>query len=125
MECVICGGTSFSIRSSDIKKSRDIQIKNSKYGDCCSLSCAFKKSQKLVAYHGYRKSKIKDISGIEYIVQVPSSYSYNCVICNNNFLGFGHDPSPVEKSGGACEYCNTIVIIPARQAAKFKKVVVV
>ena len=122
MECVICGGTSFSIRPSDTKKSREVQIQNSKYGDCCSLSCAFKRSQKLIAYHGYNENKITDVSGTEYTVRVPSSYSYNCVICDNNFLGFGHNPSPVKKSGGACEYCNTIVIIPARQAAKFKKV---
>ena len=33
MRCIICGGTSFSIRLSDLDKSREEQIKNSKYGE--------------------------------------------------------------------------------------------
>ena len=122
MQCIICGGTSFSIRVSDIQIPRDEQSKNSKYGDCCCLSCALKKSQTLIAYHGYDEKKITDISGTEYIFKMPMSYKYTCVICNNNFIGFGHDPRPVKKNGGACEYCNTMTIIPARQASKFKKV---
>ena len=120
MQCVICAGTSFSIRASDFQKTRQEQIKNSKYGDCCCLSCALKKSQKLIAYHGYNEKKVLDISGTEYTIKVPMSYKYNCVICGNYFIGFGHDPQPVKNSGGACEYCNTMTIIPARQAAKLK-----
>ena len=120
MQCVICAGTSFSIRASDFQKSRQEQIKNSKYGDCCCLSCALKKSQKLIAYHGYDEKKVLDISGNEYTLKIPMSYKYNCVICDNYFIGFGHDPQPVKNSGGACEYCNTMTIIPARQAAKLK-----
>ena len=58
MQCIICGGTSFSIRASDIQKTRQEQIKNSKYGDCCCLSCALKKSQTLIAYHGYNEKKV-------------------------------------------------------------------
>ena len=32
MRCIICGGTSFSIRVCDFNEPREIQIKNSKYG---------------------------------------------------------------------------------------------
>ena len=49
------------------------------------------------------------------------SYSYNCVICNEDYIGFGHNPYPVKNSGGACEFCNSMTIIPARQAEKLKK----
>ena len=76
MRCIICGGTSFSIRLSDLDKSREEQIKNSKYGDCCSLSCAFKKSQRLVANNGYTKEIYKVSPTKTYIVQVPN-YSHS------------------------------------------------
>ena len=58
MQCIVCGGTSFSIRTCDIGKSRQEQIRNSKYGDCCSLACAFKKSQRLIAHNGYTVKNI-------------------------------------------------------------------
>jgi len=76
MRCIICGGTSFSIRLSDLDKSREEQIKNSKYGDCCSLSCAFKKSQRLVANNGYTKEIYKVSPTKTYVVQVPN-YSHS------------------------------------------------
>ena len=66
MQCVVCGGTSFSIRICDIKESREQQIKYSKYGECCSLSCAFKQSQRLVPHNGYTVKK--------YIVSPKSTY---------------------------------------------------
>jgi len=73
MRCIICGGTSFSIRVCDIDKPREEQIKYSKYGDCCSLSCAFKKSQRLITYNGYTK-KIYRVSPTKtYVVQIPNS----------------------------------------------------
>ena len=76
MRCIICGGTSFSIRLSDLDKPREEQIKNSKYGDSCSLNCALKKSQRLVANNGYTK-KIYRVSPTKtYIVQVPN-YSHS------------------------------------------------
>ena len=71
MRCIICGGTSFSIRASDINKPREEQIKNSKYGDCCCLSCAFKKSQRLIAHNGFVEKIITDSSGRTYSVQTP------------------------------------------------------
>ena len=76
MRCIICGGTSFSIRLSDLDKSREEQIKNSKYGDCCSLSCAFKKSQRLVANNGYTKEIYKVSPTKTYVVQIPN-YSHS------------------------------------------------
>lgn len=76
MRCIICGGTSFSIRLSDLDKSREEQIKNSKYGDCCSLSCAFKKSQRLVVNNGYTKEIYKVSPTKTYVVQVPN-YSHS------------------------------------------------
>ena len=57
MQCIICGGTSFSIRVSDIQKSRKEQIKNSKYGDCCCLSCALKKVKNLLLIMDIMKKK--------------------------------------------------------------------
>jgi len=73
MQCIVCGGTSFSIRTCDIGKSRQEQIRNSKYGDCCSLACAFKKSQRLIAHNGYTVKKYSVSPNSTYIVQIPNS----------------------------------------------------
>ena len=73
MRCIICGGTSFSIRVCDIDKPREEQLKYSKYGECCSLSCAFKQSQRLVAHNGYTKKTYRVSSTKTYVVQIPNS----------------------------------------------------
>ena len=76
MRCIICGGTSFSIRVCDIDKPREEQLKYSKYGECCSLSCAFKKSQRLVANNGYTKKTYRVSPTKTYVVQIPN-YSHS------------------------------------------------
>ena len=73
MRCIICGGTSFSIRVCDIDKPREEQLKYSKYGECCSLSCAFKQSQRLVAHNGYTKKTYRVSPTKTYVVQIPNS----------------------------------------------------
>lgn len=73
MRCIICGGTSFSIRSSDIGKSREQQFANSKYGDCCSLSCALKKSQRLIAHNGFTLKKYSVSPNSTYVVKIPNT----------------------------------------------------
>ena len=73
MRCIICGGTSFSIRVCDIDRPREEQIKYSKYGECCSLSCAFKQSQRLVAHNGYTKKTYRVSPTKTYVVQIPNS----------------------------------------------------
>jgi len=76
MRCIICGGTSFSIRVCDFDKPREEQLKYSKYGECCSLSCAFKKSQRLVANNGYTKKTYRVSPTKTYVVQIPN-YSHS------------------------------------------------
>jgi len=35
----------------------------------------------------------------------------NCIICNKEFTGFGHNPDPVKKKGRCCDDCNMIVLV--------------
>ena len=83
MQCVVCGGTSFSIRMCDLKESREQQIKYSKYGECCSLSCAFKQSQRLVAHNGYTVKKYRVSPNSTYLVQIPNTTSTEKGKANN------------------------------------------
>ena len=72
MQCVICKGTSFSVRPSDINK-RPVE-RYSKYGDCCSMICALRKTTA-----AFRKdpTKYKGVKlegcGKTYIVMIPDT----------------------------------------------------
>ena len=73
MSCVICNAdwTSFSIRPTDIGKSPAEIIKNSKYGDCCSMICALEKNELLIKKHGGVERTVVGTSGRKYVVVVP------------------------------------------------------
>jgi len=34
-----------------------------------------------------------------------------CVICDNKFTGWGHNPDPISKKGRCCDSCNYLVIV--------------
>lgn len=36
---------------------------------------------------------------------------YKCVICKNEFEGFGNNPDPISTTGKCCDNCNSDVII--------------
>ena len=38
-----------------------------------------------------------------------------CIICNNHFTGYGHNPEPLESSHfKCCDNCNITQIVPYR-----------
>ena len=37
-----------------------------------------------------------------------------CAICGVPFLGYGHNPAPVARSGRCCSCCNDVHVITAR-----------
>lgn len=39
---------------------------------------------------------------------------HTCCICGKEFIGYGNNPDPVEKSGRCCDECNATVVIPER-----------
>jgi len=71
MKCVVCKGTEFSVRPSDLTKPENERY--SRYGDCCSLSCAMQKMDLELKNHPEKFEKVifKGVSGEEYIVNVP------------------------------------------------------
>lgn len=42
-----------------------------------------------------------------------------CVICGENFEGYGNNPDPIKKTGECCDSCNRSDVIPARLAEVF------
>ena len=48
-----------------------------------------------------------------------------CVICNEVYEGYGHNPYPITENGRCCDDCNSGKVIPARiqehQIAYFKQ----
>lgn len=40
-----------------------------------------------------------------------------CCLCNKNFEGFGHNPSPLKENALCCNDCNFLKVIPARVKA--------
>ena len=73
MSCVICnaGWVEFSIRPTDIGKSPEEIIKNSKYGDCCSMMCSLEKNELLVKKNGGIERTVTGMSGNKYKIIVP------------------------------------------------------
>ena len=75
MQCVICKGTAFSVRPSDMNKPP--LERYSKYGDCCSMICALRKTTA-----AFRKdpTKYKGLKlegcGETYIVMVPDTETH-------------------------------------------------
>ena len=37
-----------------------------------------------------------------------------CVLCNEKFTGWGHNPEPLFQSGVCCKDCDDDKVIPAR-----------
>lgn len=37
-----------------------------------------------------------------------------CVICKEDFVGYGHNPVPLKDKGRACDDCNSRFVIRAR-----------
>lgn len=37
-----------------------------------------------------------------------------CVICDDNIIGYGNNPWPLADEGECCEFCNDVYVIPAR-----------
>ena len=37
-----------------------------------------------------------------------------CVVCGNEFWGWGHNPQPIKEDGVCCNRCNQMIVIPAR-----------
>jgi len=37
-----------------------------------------------------------------------------CIICKEDFVGYGHNPEPLKKTGRACDDCNSRFVIRAR-----------
>lgn len=37
-----------------------------------------------------------------------------CIICKEDFVGYGHNPAPLRKTGRACDDCNSRFVIRAR-----------
>ena len=71
MNCVVCGGSEFSMRISDVNKPPEERY--SKYGDCCSMICALRKSDlKFKKNPGkFEEITLKSSSGESYILNVP------------------------------------------------------
>ena len=40
-----------------------------------------------------------------------SDRNFQCVICENNFEGFGNNPYPLSEDGRCCDVCNIDVIV--------------
>ena len=40
--------------------------------------------------------------------------NYKCVICKQEFTGWGNNPQPVKDSGRCCDKCNDTRVIPYR-----------
>lgn len=40
-----------------------------------------------------------------------------CVICHEQYFGFGNNPAPVKQKGQCCDNCNATRVIPARLEA--------
>lgn len=45
----------------------------------------------------------------------------NCVICGDEYSGYGHNPRPV-ADGRCCDVCNDTVVIPTRIQNLFKPI---
>ena len=74
MQCVICKGTAFSVRPSDINKPPAERY--SKYGDCCSMVCALRKTTAAFRKDPERYKGLKlEGCGKTYIVMVPDAES--------------------------------------------------
>ena len=43
-----------------------------------------------------------------------------CVICDDNLLDMGHNPYPLFTNGRCCEFCNDVLVLPARISAHYK-----
>ena len=37
-----------------------------------------------------------------------------CVICNEEFAGWGNNPQPIKEEGECCDKCDNEKVIPAR-----------
>ena len=37
-----------------------------------------------------------------------------CIICNEEFVGYGHNPAPIREEGRACDDCNFRFVVRAR-----------
>jgi len=70
MKCVICGGSAFSMSPKAFNLPPEEQIKYTKYGDCCCLMCALRKSELLIAQNGSKKIIIKNKKE-RYMIFVP------------------------------------------------------
>jgi len=73
MSCVICDASwvEFSIRPQDIGKSPEEIIKNSKYGDCCSMICSLEKNELLIKKYGGIEKTVTGMSGNKYKIIIP------------------------------------------------------
>ena len=71
MNCIVCNGSNFSIRLSDFNKPPEERY--SKYGDCCSMICALRKTDMKFQKNPEKFEQVilKCESGEEYIVTVP------------------------------------------------------
>ena len=46
-----------------------------------------------------------------------------CCICDNNFIGYGHNPAPVRSWGSCCNDCNNYVISVRIREARGMRIV--
>ena len=42
---------------------------------------------------------------------------FNCVICEENSVGYGNNPQPIKDEGKCCDKCNFAKVVPARVQA--------
>lgn len=47
-------------------------------------------------------------------MSLETSNIFKCIICENEFCGFGNSPNPVKMNGKCCDLCNSIHVIPTR-----------
>ena len=40
--------------------------------------------------------------------------NFKCIICKNNYTGYGHNPYPIKKDGRCCDNCNYLYVIKER-----------
>lgn len=39
---------------------------------------------------------------------------HTCCICQQEFVGWGNNPAPLELEGRCCDYCNMTFVLPLR-----------